>query len=55
MFLSKTNWVAEDINKAGLIDNDWPLMDGQVVPSDYAGTSLWATLAHSASAAPSRK
>jgi cytochrome c oxidase assembly protein subunit 15 len=34
-------------NKAGLIDNDWPLMDGWFFPPDYAGRSLWATLAHS--------
>jgi cytochrome c oxidase assembly protein subunit 15 len=34
-------------NDAGLIYNDWPLMNGRVIPSDYAGDSLWATLAHS--------
>lgn len=32
--------------KAGLIDNDWPLMDGSVVPADYWQGSFWATLAH---------
>ena len=37
-------------NQAGLIDNDWPLMNGYVFPHDYAGPSLWATLAHSAPA-----
>jgi cytochrome c oxidase assembly protein subunit 15 len=34
-------------NDAGLIYNDWPLMNGALVPDDYAGASLWATLAHS--------
>jgi cytochrome c oxidase assembly protein subunit 15 len=37
-------------NQAGLIDNDWPLMNGYVFPHDYAGPSFWATLAHSAPA-----
>jgi cytochrome c oxidase assembly protein subunit 15 len=37
-------------NHAGLIDNDWPLMNGYLVPPDYAGKTLWATLAHSQSA-----
>jgi cytochrome c oxidase assembly protein subunit 15 len=38
-------------NQAGLIDNDWPLMNGDVVPSDYVQRGgLWATLAHGASA-----
>src|SRR5688572_5193903 len=32
---------------AGLIYNDWPLMNGALVPDDYLGASLWATLAHS--------
>ncbi|MDP1631577.1 MAG: COX15/CtaA family protein [Caulobacter sp.] len=31
---------------AGFIYNDWPLMGGTLFPHDYAGTSLWATLAH---------
>ncbi|HRD27212.1 MAG TPA: COX15/CtaA family protein [Caulobacter sp.] len=31
---------------AGFIDNDWPLMGGRLFPRDYAGDSLWATLAH---------
>jgi cytochrome c oxidase assembly protein subunit 15 len=34
-------------NDAGLIYNDWPLMNGALVPDAYAGPSLWATLAHS--------
>jgi cytochrome c oxidase assembly protein subunit 15 len=33
-------------NSAGLIDNDWPLMAGRLVPADYWGGGLWATLAH---------
>ena len=37
-------------NQAGLIDNDWPLMNGYAFPPDYAGASFWATLAHSAPA-----
>jgi cytochrome c oxidase assembly protein subunit 15 len=34
-------------NDAGLVYNDWPLMNGALVPDDYAGAGLWATLAHS--------
>ncbi|HZZ66563.1 MAG TPA: COX15/CtaA family protein, partial [Phenylobacterium sp.] len=34
-------------NHAGLIYNDWPLMNGHLFPPDYAGPGLWATLAHS--------
>ncbi|CAN7225791.1 COX15/CtaA family protein [Phenylobacterium sp. LjRoot225] len=34
-------------NHAGLVYNDWPLMNGQVFPADYAGPGIWATLAHS--------
>jgi cytochrome c oxidase assembly protein subunit 15 len=34
-------------NHAGLIYNDWPLMNGRLLPDDYLGSSLWATLAHS--------
>ena len=34
-------------NQAGLIDNDWPLMNGDLFPAGYAKASLWATLAHS--------
>jgi cytochrome c oxidase assembly protein subunit 15 len=37
-------------NQAGLVDNDWPLMGGRVVPADYAHGGLWTTLAHSAPA-----
>ena len=34
-------------NHAGLVYNDWPLMNGRVFPRPYAGADLWATLAHS--------
>ncbi|MDB5498651.1 MAG: cytochrome c oxidase assembly protein [Phenylobacterium sp.] len=34
-------------NHAGLVYNDWPLFAGRLVPQDYAGRGLWATLAHS--------
>jgi cytochrome c oxidase assembly protein subunit 15 len=34
-------------NDAGLIYNDWPLMNGALIPDAYAGPSLWATVAHS--------
>ena len=34
-------------NHAGLVYNDWPLFAGHLVPPDYAGAGLWATLAHS--------
>src|SRR5580658_1736856 len=37
-------------NQAGLIDNDWPLMNGWLFPPDYAGHGFWATVAHSAPA-----
>jgi cytochrome c oxidase assembly protein subunit 15 len=37
-------------NDAGLVYNDWPLMNGALVPKDYAGVNLWATLAHSQAA-----
>lgn len=37
-------------NDAGLVYNDWPLMNGALVPHDYAGGSLWATVAHSQAA-----
>lgn len=33
-------------NDAGLVYNDWPLMNGSLVPDDYFGADLWATLAH---------
>ena len=34
-------------NDAGLVYNDWPLMNGRLFPADYAGHGLWGTLAHS--------
>lgn len=34
-------------NHAGLIYNDWPLMNGSFFPADYAGPGFWATVAHS--------
>jgi cytochrome c oxidase assembly protein subunit 15 len=34
-------------NHAGLVYNDWPLMNGRLLPDAYAGPDLWATLAHS--------
>lgn len=34
-------------NDAGFVYNDWPLMNGALIPDDYVGASLWATLAHS--------
>jgi cytochrome c oxidase assembly protein subunit 15 len=37
-------------NHAGLVYNDWPLMNGRFFPADYAGQGLWATLAHSQAA-----
>jgi cytochrome c oxidase assembly protein subunit 15 len=37
-------------NQAGLIDNDWPLMNGDFIPADYVKGSLWATLVHGQSA-----
>lgn len=37
-------------NHAGLIYNDWPLMNGRVFPDDYARSTLWATLVHSQAA-----
>jgi cytochrome c oxidase assembly protein subunit 15 len=37
-------------NDAGLVYNDWPLMNGALFPKDYAGASLWATMAHSQAA-----
>jgi cytochrome c oxidase assembly protein subunit 15 len=33
-------------NDAGLVYNDWPLMNGALVPDDYFGANLWATMAH---------
>ena len=37
-------------NDAGLVYNDWPMMNGAIFPVDYGGASLWATLAHSQAA-----
>lgn len=34
-------------NDAGYVLTDWPLMEGRWFPRDYAGSGLWATLAHS--------
>lgn len=34
-------------NHAGLVYNDWPLFNGALLPGDYLGANLWATLAHS--------
>lgn len=34
-------------NDAGLVYNDWPLMNGHFLPDAYLGKSLWGTLAHS--------
>jgi cytochrome c oxidase assembly protein subunit 15 len=34
-------------NDAGLVYNDWPLMNGALVPDDYWSGGLWGTLAHS--------
>jgi cytochrome c oxidase assembly protein subunit 15 len=33
-------------NHAGLVDADWPLMNGRVVPVDYWQNGPWATFAH---------
>ncbi len=33
-------------NDAGLIYNDWPLMNGRLLPDDYGTGGLWAVLAH---------
>lgn len=37
-------------NDAGLVYNDWPLMNGAFLPKDYGAGSLWATIAHSQAA-----
>lgn len=37
-------------NDAGRVYTDWPTMGGGLWPPEYAGASLWATLAHSAAA-----
>lgn len=37
-------------NDAGLVYTDWPLMNGRLLPADYAGAGFWQTLAHSQAA-----
>jgi cytochrome c oxidase assembly protein subunit 15 len=37
-------------NQAGLVDNDWPLMNGRVFPSDYWSGGFWQSLLHSQAA-----
>ena len=37
-------------NKAGLVYNDWPLMNGRLFPRDYVSGDLWRTLLHSQAA-----
>jgi cytochrome c oxidase assembly protein subunit 15 len=37
-------------NDAGLVYNDWPLMNGKLFPREYFGSGVWATIAHSAAA-----
>jgi cytochrome c oxidase assembly protein subunit 15 len=37
-------------NHAGLVDNDWPLMNGRLFPADYRHGGLFATLLHSQAA-----
>jgi cytochrome c oxidase assembly protein subunit 15 len=34
-------------NDAGLVYNDWPLMNGAFLPDEYVGKGFWGTLAHS--------
>ena len=34
-------------NDAGFVYNDWPLMNGRLLPDDYVHETLWQTLAHS--------
>ncbi|WP_419321451.1 COX15/CtaA family protein [Caulobacter sp. ErkDOM-E] len=34
-------------NDAGLVYNDWPLMNGAFLPDQYVGKGFWGTLAHS--------
>ncbi|MHB8530028.1 MAG: COX15/CtaA family protein [Caulobacteraceae bacterium] len=38
-------------DKGGLIDNDWPLMAGRLVPSDYWRGSAWGSVVHGPAAA----
>lgn len=37
-------------NDAGLVYNDWPLMNGKLFPDGYVGSGFWGTLAHSQAA-----
>jgi cytochrome c oxidase assembly protein subunit 15 len=37
-------------NHAGLVDADWPLMAGRIIPADYWRGSLWASIVHGAAA-----
>jgi heme a synthase len=37
-------------NDAGMVYNDWPLMNGRLFPADYAADSLWRTVVHSPAA-----
>jgi cytochrome c oxidase assembly protein subunit 15 len=37
-------------NRAGKVYNDWPFMNGQIFPKDYAGDGVWDTIAHSMAA-----
>jgi cytochrome c oxidase assembly protein subunit 15 len=37
-------------NHAGLVDGDWPLMAGRLLPDDYWKGDLWTTIAHGLSA-----
>ena len=34
-------------NDAGLVFNDWPLMNGALLPDPYLGNGFWGTIAHS--------
>ncbi len=38
-------------NRGGLVDGDWPLMGGALVPSDYGRGGLWVSFAHGATTA----
>jgi cytochrome c oxidase assembly protein subunit 15 len=37
-------------NQAGLVDNDWPLMNGRIFPQDYWSGGFWRSLLHSQAA-----
>lgn len=37
-------------DRAGLVDNDWPLMNGKLFPTDYRAGGVWRTLVHSQAA-----